>query len=340
MPHALPLLIPLAAPGFSLFEQNIPLAIGIVVVASFLFAGGSTIQHLAVSGTVDKGAENRSMGLRQVLGLLSNRRWLLGLATVALGASMHIVGLMLAPVTVVQPVGILAVPWAVLLAAKIHHFRPTKLIWGAVAMTIIGIVVFTLFSAQKAAPDTELPPTRIIVACLIVFAIGGLLGFLGRFGSPSLRCLMWASGGSFFYGLSSALIKTVAELVRGGDFTARPLFWTAAAFLLICYLVGGWMVQQGYANGPAEIVVGSMTTTDPIVAVTFGLAVLGEGVLLGPLDALGMAISGAVAVAGVFVLSKYHPDAQGREPAAEPGSAASGNEPESTPSPEAEPSEL
>lgn len=224
--------IPLAAPAW-LFEQNIPLAILIVVFASFLFAGGSTIQHLAVSRTVDKESENRSMGLRQVLALLTNRRWLLGLLTVGLGASLHIVGLMLAPVTVVQPVGILAVPWAVLLAAKIHHFRPTKVIWGAVALTILGIVVFTLFSASTAAPDTELPPARIIVSCLIVFAAGGVLGWLGRFGSPSRRCLMWASGGSFFYGLSSALIKTIAELVRMGNFTARPLFWTAVAFLLV-----------------------------------------------------------------------------------------------------------
>lgn len=316
--------IPLAAPAW-LFEQNIPLAILIVVFASFLFAGGSTIQHLAVSRTVDKESENRSMGLRQVLALLTNRRWLLGLLTVGLGASLHIVGLMLAPVTVVQPVGILAVPWAVLLAAKIHHFRPTKVIWGAVALTILGIVVFILFSASTAAPDTELPPARIIVSCLIVFAAGGVLGWLGRFGSPSRRCLMWASGGSFFYGLSSALIKTIAELVRMGNFTARPLFWTAVAFLLVCYLVGGWMVQQGYANGPAEIVVGSMTTTDPIVAVTFGLAVLGEGVLLGGWDAVGMVISGAVAVAGVVVLSKYHPDAQvarpGTQPATQPDPA-------------------
>lgn len=305
--------IPLLTPGFSIFDQNIPLAITIVVFASFLFAGGSTIQHLAVSRSVDKTAENRSMGLGQVWDLVRNPRWLLGLGTVAVGASLHIVGLMMAPVTVVQPVGILAVPWAVLLAAKIHHFRPGKAIWGAVALTIVGIVVFTMFSASTAAPDTELPPTRIVVASLIVFAIGGVLGYLGRFGSPAIRCLMWASGGSFFYGLSSAMVKSVSELVRDGDYLGRPLFWTVVTFLLICYVVGGWMVQQGYANGPAEIVVGSMTTTDPIVAVTFGMAVLGEGARLGFGDAVGMLLSGAVAVAGVVVLSKYHPDAQHNE---------------------------
>ena len=137
--------IPLLTPGFSIFDQNIPLAIMIVVFASFLFAGGSTIQHLAVSRSVDKTAENRSMGPGQVWDLVRNPRWLLGLATVAVGASMHIVGLMMAPVTVVQPVGILAVPWAVLLAAKIQHFRPSRAIWSAVALTIVGIVVFTLF---------------------------------------------------------------------------------------------------------------------------------------------------------------------------------------------------
>ena len=308
--------IPLVGPGFSIFDQNIPLAIAIVVVASFLFAGGSTIQHLAVSKSVDKTAENRSMGLAQFWALVRNPRWLLGLGTVAVGASMHICGLMMAPVTVVQPVGILAVPWAVLLAAKIHHFRPSKAIWGAVALTILGIVVFTLFSASSAAPDTELPPTGIIVASLIVFTIGGTLGYLGRFGSPAIRCLMWASGGSFFYGLSSAMVKSISELVRSGNFLGRPLFWTVVGFLLVCYLVGGWMVQQGYANGPAEIVVGSMTTTDPIVAVTFGLAVLGEGARLGWTDALGMLISGAVAVGGVVILSKYHPEAQHNQIAA------------------------
>lgn len=304
-------LIPLV--GFLHLEQNIPLAITIVAFSSFLFASGATIQHLAVGRTVDETATNRSMNLHQVLSLLKNRLWLTGLATVVTGASLHIVGLALAPVTVVQPVGILAVPWSVLLAAKIRHFRPNKVIWGSVAMTIIGIVSFTHFSSSTAAKHTVLNPLVLVVAVLIVFSIGGALGFLGMNGSDARRCLLWASGGSFFYGLSSAMIKTLFELFKTEAFWRLPLFWVVIGFLLTCYLVGAWMIQQGYANGPAEIVVGSMTTTDPIVAVAFGIIVLGEGALVTPEAAIGMVISGAVAIGGVVILSKFHPDAQARD---------------------------
>ena len=167
-----------------------------------------------------------------------------------------------------------------LLAAKIHGFKPTRQIWIAVALTIVGIVAFTVISASFAAPVVALPPTMIITFCVAVYLIGATLGLIGGFGPARLRCLAWATGGSFFYGLSSALVKTTSELLAAGDYLHSPLFWVVVSFLLCSYATGGWMVQQGYANGPAEIVVGSMTTTDPIVGVTFGMVVLGEGALL------------------------------------------------------------
>jgi drug/metabolite transporter (DMT)-like permease len=302
-------MIPLFAPGFSLFEQNIPLAIAIVVASSFLFAGGSTVQHLAVGRTVDKQAENRSMGLGQLWRLIRTPLWLLGLLMIFVGASTHIVGLMLAPVTVVQPVGILAVPWSVLLASWIHKHKISRQMWGAVAMTIAGIVGFTLVSTSTAAKHTVLDPVWITVGCVLTYAIGGTLGLFGARGPARLRCLMWASGGSFFYGLSSALIKTTSELIRQGDFVGKPIFWVVVPFLVGSYAIGGFMVQQGFANGPAEITVGSMTTTDPIVGVSFGLIILGEGANIGPLAGVAMAVAGAFAIAGVFVLSRHHPDA-------------------------------
>lgn len=297
--------------------QNVPLAILIVALSSLLFATGATIQHLAVSKISDQQAENSSMNVRQLVRMITTPQWLLGLSFVAVGATAHIVGLMLAPVTVVQPVGILAVPWSVLMAAKIHGHKITRPIWYAVALTIVGIVAFTWFSAAKAAPDTLIEPHQVILGCLIVYTIGFVFGGLGLRGPARGRSLMWATGGSFFYGLSSALVKTVVEMMQEPAFHLNALFWIIVPFLIGSYVFGGIMIQQGYATGPAEIVVASMTTTDPVVAVAFGLIILGEGVLITAPFALGMLAGGAIAIYGVLVLSKYHPDAIARHERAE-----------------------
>jgi len=301
-------MLPLIAPGF-LLQQNIPLAIAIVVGSSVAYAGGSTLQHLAVSRLVDHSAENRAMNFAQLWRLIRTPQWLLGLFTIFIGASAHIVALMLAPVTVVQPVGILAVPWAVLMAARIHRHTVTRAMWLAVAMTVAGIVVFTLLAATKASVETVLDPTAIAIGCSVIMVIGVSLGLLGWKGPVHLRCLMWASGGSFFYGLSAGMVKATSEVIKHDNFHGRPVFWIVAPFLVLSYAVGGFMVQQALANGPAEITVGSMTTTDPIVAVSFGLVVLGEGVRITPLVGIGMALAGVFSVWGVVVLSRHHPDA-------------------------------
>jgi drug/metabolite transporter (DMT)-like permease len=254
------------------------------------------------------------MSMREILGLLTNKLWLAGTGVIIVGATLHAVGLALAPVTVVQPVGILAVPWSVLLAAKLHGFRPTKVIWGAVAMTIIGIVSFTYFSTATAAKAVDLSLVKIIIGVLVVYTIGALLAYLGFHGRGFQRCLLLASAGSFYYGVSPTMLKVLFEVLGRDHYWTDPLLYVGLGFLLTCYAVGGWMLQQAYANGPAEIVVGSMTTTDPIVAVSFGILVLGEGAFLvtRPEYALGMLITGAIAIGGVVLLSKYHPDALAR----------------------------
>ena len=92
-------MLPLSAPGFFQLEQNVPLAIAIVVASSVAYAGGSTMQHLAVGRLVDKHADNRAMNLRQLWRLIRTPLWLLGLLTIFVGASAHIVAITLAPRT-------------------------------------------------------------------------------------------------------------------------------------------------------------------------------------------------------------------------------------------------
>jgi len=283
---------------------NIPLAIAVAIVASLLFAGGSTVQGYAVGEQVGENRDKKRMSLKDLWEVVRAPRWLAGLALAGLGSALNVVGLILAPVTVVQPVGILAVPWSVIFSGRINHLKIPPLKWMAVGQTLVGTVAFILLAATNASTRSEVDPWRVTIAFVVVYLAAEGLGRLGTRGRESLRCFFWASGGAFFYGLESALVRTSADLIRQPDWLHNPLLLVIAAALVIGSARGGWMLQQAYATGPAETVVGALTVINPVVAVVFGMTVLGEAANIEFWAAFWMAISAAVAISGVMLLSR------------------------------------
>ncbi len=289
-------------------EQNLPLAIVLALIATFGFAGGAAIQHFAVGETVER-REQKTMGGRALLRLVTKPRWLGGTAIIGVAGALHILALMLGPVTVVQPVGILAVPWSILIAAKIHKHEIPLRIWAWVTLTIAALGMFTILSSMYASTEVVIDEVWLPVAIVSVGVLAALLSLAGHRGRKSLRCLAWAAAGSVLFGLASALVRVLTDFIFARDWLGNWLFWVSAIALAAAYATGGWMIQQGYANGPAETVVGAMTSVDPVIAVIIGLTVLGEGGNLRPSIGAGMMLLGVTALVGIALLSHDHPDA-------------------------------
>jgi len=293
-----------------LHQHNIPLAIVVMVMASLFFATGATLQHTVIGTMVDHRAANKTMGVHQLVKMVTNPRWLGALAVVVCGFLLHVTAITMAPVTVIQPLGILAVPWSILMASRIHGHRITGRMWLAVAITLAGIVMFTSLAAANSAPEHNTRPEAILRGSLVVYGLAAFFVILAVRGKSALyRSLWWATGGAFLFGLSSALIKGLSVMLRAPGFMFSTWFWVLGGIFAVTLATGGLLIQQGYACGPAEVVVGSMDTTDPIVGVSFGLVLLGEGARIGPITGTFMALAAVIAVAGVVVLLRFHPNA-------------------------------
>ncbi|SDL64416.1 DMT family transporter [Tessaracoccus oleiagri] len=291
----------------------IPVAILLQVIGSFLFAGGAILQSLGVRSTFDHGghASDNRLSLAGLFRLFLIPRWALGLLCVLIGAAINFTALTLAPVAVVQPVGILAVSWSVILSSWVHKHRIPPNVWVAVVITLVGLVGFTLISSTHATGNQEARTVPLVITFVVVVSICLGLAALAPRAVPWLKATLWSSIGATLYGMATGMLKATADLIiRYDNPLLDPQVILTVAMMLTGFVGGAWMIQQGYASGPAEITVATMTTVDPFVAVLFGLIVLGEGSQLGLLPGVGMAAMGAVAIYGVVLLSRFHPEAQ------------------------------
>jgi hypothetical protein len=66
-------------------------------------------------------------------------------------------------------------------------------------------------------------------------------------------------------------------------------------------------VQNAYATGPPDLVIAGLTVIDPMVAVGIGIVILGEAAEASMDTILTFLGSAAVAVLGVYLMEKVHP---------------------------------
>ena len=287
--------------------QNIPLAIVVQAIGSFCFAMSAYLQHNAVGAQIEQNAGKNRLDFSTLVASIRRPKWILGLALMGASLACQVTALFMAPVSVVQPMGVLAFPWSILIQAWAHKTRPDASVLSAVGGTVAATFAFVVMSSLYAAPESSLDQVRVFLGASAIYLCAIGLGLLGTKGPRQWRCLFWASGGAFFYGLEAALAKSLIEFAKHHAWLTDPAFWSILVALLVGSATAGWMVQQGYATGPAEIVVASMTITSPVVAVLFGMAVLGEGANLTGFAAFMMFVLGGLAVLGVIKLTQLHP---------------------------------
>ncbi|MET9632317.1 glycosyltransferase [Lentzea sp. NPDC006480] len=259
------------------------LAITLAVFGAVCFALAARLQHDAVAET----------GAR--VGVLKQPRWLAGLALLVAGAAIHAAALGMAPLTVVQPIGVVAIGITALMDRRMSELP-------AILITTVGVGAF-VFLASGSATATQIAPDAELTAGLIVIgaiAVPGVIAALTT--NARTRAVAFASAGGVAYGYVSVLMRAVSQAVQQGGFGFAQ--FVSVLGIALSLAVGGWLVQHAYAGGPPHLAVACLTVVDPLVAVGIGAFLLGEAAHLSPWTGAALIACAFAAASGVFALAR------------------------------------
>ncbi|MEU5867927.1 MULTISPECIES: DMT family transporter [unclassified Nonomuraea] len=255
------------------------LAAAIALVGSLFFALGAALQQFEAAGSAKPA----------LLTLLRRPRWLLGGVSIVTGGGLHIVALGLGPLTVVQPMGVASLLFALPIAAALHGRRPSGKELAAAGVVAAGLIGLVLLVPESDGP-TYLAPTGVLTLLAVSGVATVLLWAGSKAASPAGRAALLATGSGVLYGATATLMRV---LVDGG------WNWWYLLALPVPLLLALMMLQRAYAVGHFGVSFASLQIADPLTAVAFGALLLGEPLPSGiaPIAAAALTAAGTVALA-------------------------------------------
>ena len=231
--------------------------------------------------------------------LLRRPMWLAGFAADLGGYGLEAVALGVGSIAVVQPLLVLGLPVALLLAAVWTRQKVGRRDWSAVVAVTSGVVLFVALTAPSRGREFA-PGSRWIVASAIVVAL--TLAALGcGYLRPRWRATFYATATSIVYGLTVALTKSVASLVAHHTIGALT-HWETYALAGVGAL-SVVLAQSAFQAGDLKESLPALTLVPPVVGLPVGWYLFGEHLHASPL-ALAVAVLAALAaVAGVVALA-------------------------------------
>jgi drug/metabolite transporter (DMT)-like permease len=302
------------APDLTSLTPEQALGIPVALIGSVFLALGAQFQHRGVSKVDAATAPEDKAGLniRQLLSLARRPSWLLGTLMLGLAIVLQLISLVLAPLTVVQPLGIVALVITSIVNARVSRTPLDRASIRSIAICVIGVGIFvtiaSIYTSSTYPGPRQLKIILIILAIVLAIAVLVFVFFRKRF-----TAIFYIVGAGILFGFVATLAKTVIDFVASLIVARRELeagdilAVVCVVGLIAAALLGSYFVQTAYSSGPPDLVVAGLTVIDPMVGVTIGIVVLGEAQGAPLWAAIVFVFAGALAVYGVFQLSKYHP---------------------------------
>jgi drug/metabolite transporter (DMT)-like permease len=269
---------------------------GLAVVAAVCFAAGTVLQQKGTLSTEASGDDPRFL-----IQILHRPVWLAGAVVQSAGWVLQAMALDRASLVAVQSITALSLGIALPLGAMLTNQHIGAREFAGAALTTAGIVFF--LSAGQPQGGTSSPAAADWwSACLLIFALVGLLFLVGRRFTGAARALTLGAAAGLGYGLQAAVTKTFVTEV-GGGVVALLTSWSVWV-LIVSALTGFALQQSALKTGVLAPAMASSNSVTLFTSVLLGVTVYGETLSKSGVSHSGASFAGlALAIVGIAFLA-------------------------------------
>ncbi|MGH3503342.1 MAG: DMT family transporter [Nocardioidaceae bacterium] len=265
------------------------------VVAGLCLAAAGVMQQKEAS----RRPSDERLSPKLLRALVTDRTWLMGIGFAVLSYGFQAVALALGPLTLVQPLIVSELLFAVPISVRLRNLRLRPRDWLAMLAVVGGLTVGMVAAAPtKGQP---LQPILVWLPGLVAVAVvaGGCVLATWRLTGP-VRASAYALGGSCVMGLQSALYAATIALLRQHGWSTF-ITWQPYA-LVVASVLGLFLIQNAFQAGPLAASTPVIDATLPLVAIALGVGMFNEQVRTSPLGLAGAGVGIVLLIAGIVLL--------------------------------------
>ncbi|CAJ1582763.1 DMT family transporter [[Mycobacterium] wendilense] len=247
-----------------------PVVVVLALIAALCAALGIVVRQLATRNVPAEAGMSSAI----VTSLLRTPLWWAGLATAAAGYGFQALALSFGSLTLVQPLLVSALLFALPISAGLAGRRVTRPEWGWALLLTVALAVFVVVAHPRQGHNEPTLQTWIVISAILVpLVLGCVLCAAKAVGTH--RALYLATAVGLLFGLIAVLTKLCTHRLQVGSW--RALLETPAPYVLVVLAVVATLLQQSALHaGALQASVPAMLVLEPVVAVLLGTVVLGE----------------------------------------------------------------
>jgi drug/metabolite transporter (DMT)-like permease len=275
--------------------MNLLISAFAAVLAGLCLATAGVLQQRSAS----RRPSDERMSWKLLRRLAADRTWLLGIGAAALSYGFQAVALTFGPLTLVQPLVVSELLFAVPVSVRLRDLRLRRREWAAVASVVTGLAIgIVAADPQRGHPVQPASTWAPALGGVMLLVVGSLVA--AKKVSGPIKASAFALAGACTMGLQSALYAATLVYLRK-ELWGVFLHWET--WLLIVASLGGmFLIQNAFQSGPLAASTPLIDSVLPLVAIALGVGLFGETIRTSWWGLAGATLGLLLLVAGIVTL--------------------------------------